>query len=149
MADPLPYDNPLITRYASRPMIELWGPQRKHSTWRRLWLALAEAEHELGLTADDGVTPRITLEQIAEVRAHLDDPCTRPTTTSETRNSATTPRDPRRAPSHQRIQPLTPDRRSLTSSRRNDAAAGAPDHTHGQMTRRSRRPRRAVCMATS
>ena len=38
------YDNPLITRYASRAMAELWGPQRKHSTWRRLWLALAEAE---------------------------------------------------------------------------------------------------------
>jgi adenylosuccinate lyase len=73
MPNPLPYDNPLITRYASRPMVELWGPQRKHSTWRRLWLALAEAQHELGLTADDGVSPRITPEQLAELRAHLDD----------------------------------------------------------------------------
>src|SRR6476646_7915144 len=73
MADPLTYDNPLLTRYASRPMAELWGPQRKHSTWRRLWLALAEAQHELGLTADDGVTPRITPAQLAELRAHLDD----------------------------------------------------------------------------
>jgi adenylosuccinate lyase len=73
MTDALPYDNPLITRYAGRPMVELWGPQRKHSTWRRLWLALAEAEHELGLTADDGVSPRITPEQLAELRAHLDD----------------------------------------------------------------------------
>jgi adenylosuccinate lyase len=73
MADPLPYDNPLITRYAGRPMVELWGPQCKHSTWRRLWLALAKAEHELGLTAADGVTPRITPEQLAELRAHLDD----------------------------------------------------------------------------
>lgn len=73
MTDPLPYDNPLITRYASRRMIELWGPQRKHSTWRRLWLALTEAQHELGMTADDGVTPRITAEQLAELRAHLDD----------------------------------------------------------------------------
>src|SRR5438067_9194025 len=54
-------------------MVALWGPQRKHSTWRRLWLALAEAEHELGLPADDGVTPRITPEQLAELRAHLDD----------------------------------------------------------------------------
>ena len=53
------YDNPLVTRYASREMAELWGPQRKISTWRRLWLALAEGEHELGLLADDGVTPRI------------------------------------------------------------------------------------------
>ena len=71
--DPLPYDNPLITRYASRPMVELWGPQRKHSTWRRLWLTLAEAEYELGLTADDGHTPRITPAQLAELQAHLDD----------------------------------------------------------------------------
>ena len=67
------YDNPLVTRYASRPMAELWGPQRKHATWRRLWLALAEAQHELGLPADDGATPRITPEQLAELRAHLDD----------------------------------------------------------------------------
>jgi adenylosuccinate lyase len=73
MPDPLPYDNPLITRYASRPMAELWGPQRKHCTWRRLWLALAEAQHELGLTADDRATPRISPEQLAELRAHLDD----------------------------------------------------------------------------
>ncbi len=67
------YDNPLVTRYASREMAELWGPQRKHSTWRRLWVALAEAEAELGLTADDGVTPRISAAQIAELRAHTDD----------------------------------------------------------------------------
>src|SRR5579885_1072654 len=67
------YDNPLITRYASREMAELWGPQRKFSTWRRLWVALAEAEHELGLLADDGKTPRISPTQLAELRAHLDD----------------------------------------------------------------------------
>src|SRR5947207_9981656 len=73
MTDPLPYDNPLITRYAGRPMVELWGPQRKHSTWRRLWLALAETEAELGLKADDGVTPRIRPEQLDELRRHLDD----------------------------------------------------------------------------
>jgi adenylosuccinate lyase len=66
-------DNPLVTRYASRKMAELWSPQRKHSTWRRLWLALAEAEQELGLLAADGVTPRIRAEQLAEMRAHLDD----------------------------------------------------------------------------
>ncbi len=66
-------DNPLVTRYASRPMAELWSPQRKHATWRRLWLALAEAQHELGLMAEDGRTPRITSEQLAELRAHLDD----------------------------------------------------------------------------
>jgi adenylosuccinate lyase len=67
------YDNPLITRYASREMAELWGPRRKHSVWRRLWLALAEAEAELDLKADDGVSPRIRPEQLAEMRRHLDD----------------------------------------------------------------------------
>jgi adenylosuccinate lyase len=67
------YDNPLVSRYASREMATLWGAQRKFSTWRRLWVALAEAEHELGLLADDGRTPRITPEQLAELRAHTDD----------------------------------------------------------------------------
>src|SRR6266851_1546300 len=66
------YDNPLVTRYASRAMAELWGPQRKFSTWRRLWVALAEAEHELGLLADDGVTPRISPAQLAELRSKVD-----------------------------------------------------------------------------
>jgi adenylosuccinate lyase len=59
------YENPLISRYASREMAALWGDQRKFSTWRRLWVALAEAEAELGLP--------ITSEQIAELRAHQDD----------------------------------------------------------------------------
>jgi adenylosuccinate lyase len=59
------YENPLISRYASRDMAALWGDQRKFSTWRRLWIALAEAEAELGLP--------ITREQIAELRAHSDD----------------------------------------------------------------------------
>src|SRR5437870_2861447 len=67
------YDNPLVTRYASREMAELWGPQRKFSTWRRLWVALAEAEHDLGLLADDGTTPRISAAQLAELRSHVDD----------------------------------------------------------------------------
>src|SRR5262245_25043593 len=67
------YDNPLIGRYASKAMSERWGPLRKFRTWRRLWLWLAEAEAELGLTADDGVSPRIRPEQLAELRAHLDD----------------------------------------------------------------------------
>ncbi|MDR0520592.1 MAG: adenylosuccinate lyase [Planctomycetaceae bacterium] len=61
----LTYDNPLIARYASRKMSELWSPQRKFSTWRRLWLALAESEAELGLP--------ITDEQLDELRSHLDD----------------------------------------------------------------------------
>jgi adenylosuccinate lyase len=59
------YDNPLIGRYASDEMCRLWGPQRKFATWRRLWVALAEAEAELGLP--------ITAEQIAELKAHVDD----------------------------------------------------------------------------
>ena len=59
------YENPLITRYASARMSEIWSPQRKFSTWRRLWVALAEAEAELGLA--------ITPEQIAELKAHVDD----------------------------------------------------------------------------
>src|SRR3954470_11004042 len=59
------YENPLISRYASREMATLWGDQRKFSTWRRLWVALAEAEAELGLP--------VTQEQIAELRAHTDD----------------------------------------------------------------------------
>src|SRR5262245_44318281 len=69
----LAYDNPLVTRYASREMAERWGPLRKFRTWRRLWLALAEAEAELGLLGDDGKTPRIKTEQLAELRVHLDD----------------------------------------------------------------------------
>ncbi len=59
------YDNPLISRYASREMRGLWSPQRRHSTWRRLWVALAEAEAELGLN--------ISPAQIAELRAAIDD----------------------------------------------------------------------------
>jgi adenylosuccinate lyase len=73
MSDSAVYDNPLVTRYASREMAELWGAQRKFSTWRRLWVALAEAEQELGLLGDDGRTPRIRPEQIAALRAHIDD----------------------------------------------------------------------------
>jgi adenylosuccinate lyase len=72
MSETAVYENPLVGRYASREMAELWGPQRKFSTWRRLWLALAEAQQELGLLQDDGRTPRITSEQIAELRAHVD-----------------------------------------------------------------------------
>jgi len=66
MSSPLTeYENPLISRYASREMSEIWSPQRKFSTWRKLWIALAEAEAELGLP--------IAPEQIAEMREHVDD----------------------------------------------------------------------------
>ncbi len=67
------YDNPLVARYASPEMSRLWGPQRKFSTWRRLWLALAEAQQELGLLAEDGTSPLITRDQLDQMRAHLDD----------------------------------------------------------------------------
>lgn len=73
MNEHLVYDNPLITRYASRSMAQLWGPQRKFGTWRRLWVALAEAQHELGLTSSDGSTPRIRPDQLADLRDHVDD----------------------------------------------------------------------------
>ena len=59
------YENPLISRYASAEMSALWSSQRKFSTWRRLWVALAEAEQELGLD--------ISSAQIAELKAHVDD----------------------------------------------------------------------------
>ncbi len=59
------YRCPLEARYASAALKEIWSPQRKYSTWRRLWLALAEAERELGLN--------ITQQQLDELRAHLDD----------------------------------------------------------------------------
>ena len=59
------YQNPLIARYASPGMSRIWSPQRKFSTWRRLWVALAEAEAELGL--------KITPQQIAELKRHTDD----------------------------------------------------------------------------
>ena len=59
------YENPLITRYASKEMSRLWGAQKKFSTWRRLWVALAESQREMGLA--------ITDEQIAELRTHVDD----------------------------------------------------------------------------
>ncbi|MEN1681768.1 MAG: adenylosuccinate lyase [Planctomycetota bacterium] len=60
-----PYVNPLISRYASRDMASLWGPQKKFSTWRQLWVWLAEAEQELGLPISDA--------QIAELRSKIDD----------------------------------------------------------------------------
>lgn len=59
------YENPLCRRYAGREMQEIFSDDRKFSTWRRLWLALAEAQKELGLD--------ITEEQLAEMRAHLTD----------------------------------------------------------------------------
>lgn len=59
------YQSPLVERFATREMSELWSAQRKFSTWRRCWLALAEAEQELGIDITDA--------QLEDMRAHLDD----------------------------------------------------------------------------
>ena len=59
------YTSPLSERYASREMQEVFSQDRKFKTWRKLWIALAETEQELGLP--------ITDEQIAELKAHADD----------------------------------------------------------------------------
>jgi len=59
------YSSPLADRYASRAMLELWSPRSRHSLWRRIWLALAEAEQRLGVPIPD--------EAIAQMRDHLAD----------------------------------------------------------------------------
>ena len=59
------YNSPLSERYASKEMQYIFSPDKKFRTWRRLWIALAETEKELGLD--------ITDEQIEELKAHKDD----------------------------------------------------------------------------
>ena len=59
------YNSPLSERYASKEMQYIFSPDMKFRTWRRLWIALAETEKELGLA--------ITQEQIDELKAHADD----------------------------------------------------------------------------
>ena len=59
------YQSPLSERYASKEMQYIFSPDMKFRTWRRLWIALAETEKELGLN--------ITQEQIDELKAHVDD----------------------------------------------------------------------------
>ena len=59
------YVSPLSERYASREMQYIFSPDKKFRTWRKLWIALAETEQELGLP--------ITDEQIEELKAHADD----------------------------------------------------------------------------
>lgn len=48
------FEHPLATRYASREMVALWSPPSRYGTWRQVWIALAEAEHELGLPIKPG-----------------------------------------------------------------------------------------------
>jgi len=59
------YQNPLVSRYASAAMSQLWSERRKFQTWRRLWIALAEAEQELGLEISDA--------QIQQLRDQMDE----------------------------------------------------------------------------
>ena len=65
MSDKVLYENPLNTRYASREMQENFGDRKRFRLWRKLWIALAESEMELGLP--------ITQAQIDDMKAHADD----------------------------------------------------------------------------
>lgn len=65
MSDTSIYENPLLSRYASREMAENFSDDKKFRLWRRLWIALAESEKELGLN--------ITEEQIAEMKKYAND----------------------------------------------------------------------------
>ncbi len=65
MADTSVYENPLLTRYASREMAENFSDDKKFRLWRKLWIALAESEKEMGLP--------ITDEQIAELKKYAND----------------------------------------------------------------------------
>ncbi len=63
--DHVRYESPLSSRYASDQMQYIFSPDKKFSTWRRLWVALARAEMELGLP--------VTAEQVEELEAHITD----------------------------------------------------------------------------
>ncbi len=59
------YESPLCSRYSSEYMLNLFSPDTRYRTWRRLWTALARAEHQLGLP--------VTADQVAELEKHLND----------------------------------------------------------------------------
>lgn len=59
------YENPLVSRYSSKEMLYLFSPDKKFKTWRKMWIALAESEKELGLD--------ITDEQINELKAYAEE----------------------------------------------------------------------------
>ena len=58
------YQEPLVSRYTSRRMQELFSEKNRFTNWRKCWVALAEAQHELGLT------DLITVEMLDEMRAN-------------------------------------------------------------------------------
>ena len=59
------FRTPFEERYSSKEMLYLFSPNKKFTTWRKLWIALAESEKELGLN--------ITQEQINEMKSHIED----------------------------------------------------------------------------
>ena len=65
------YSSPLSERYASKEMQYIFSQDMKFSTWRKLWIALAETEMELGLSENG--KPVITQEQIDEMKEHVYD----------------------------------------------------------------------------
>ena len=65
------HDNPLVQRYAGKDMVALWNPSNRYSTWRKLWVALAQTQMELGLLSEDGSTPRISPLQIKQLEQNI------------------------------------------------------------------------------
>ncbi len=65
MTDKTTWSSPLAERYASAAMLQLWSPASRYGLWRRLWLALAESERDLGVDLPEAA--------LTEMRAHLDD----------------------------------------------------------------------------
>ncbi|MFI4870556.1 MAG: lyase family protein, partial [Phycisphaerales bacterium JB061] len=63
------YTSPLAARNASPEMCRIWSPRHKFQTWRKIWLAVAEAQYEV---TKDWDKPLVTMEQIEELRANLD-----------------------------------------------------------------------------
>ncbi|MFN7430108.1 MAG: hypothetical protein ACK5TP_05960, partial [bacterium] len=78
------YTSPLATRNASADMLGLWSARHKFNTWRKIWLAVAEAQHELtgypgtpgypGTSGTGSSAPLVTKEQVEELRAVVNRP---------------------------------------------------------------------------
>ena len=77
------YSSPLASRNASEQMLQLWSPRHKFNTWRRIWLAVAEAQHEITSPSEGApsastgarpAAPLVTREQVEELRAVVNRP---------------------------------------------------------------------------